>query len=107
MGTDHFRAVGTSGTGHAMPPHLLQNFDNLKQLSVILKQLYIIIVSLTQEWLTSFYEGPCFYDCLIISRRTKQIIPHLCQRSQAPCRFEPPPLYTLNEFKLNVTVTLF
>ena len=39
VGTDKFRAIGTSGTGHAMLPHLLQNFDNLKQLCIILKQI--------------------------------------------------------------------
>ena len=32
VGIDQFRAVGTSGTGHAVLPHLLQNFDTLKQL---------------------------------------------------------------------------
>ena len=28
VGIDNFCAVGNSGTGHAMLPHLLQNFDN-------------------------------------------------------------------------------
>ena len=40
VGIDQFRAVVISGTDHTMLPHLLQNFDNLKQLSTILKQLY-------------------------------------------------------------------